>query len=126
MILRVWDVTFTVADLQQAVDFYQNTLGLQIKYQFSNYAGLDCGGMEIGLVPGRANPPQQDAPCVDFLVREVDEVYRVLRARGVHFVKEPHDTPWGGRIALLADPDGHLLQLVQIKWPQYFQACSPQ
>jgi catechol 2,3-dioxygenase-like lactoylglutathione lyase family enzyme len=117
MILRVWDVTFTVADLQQAVDFYQNTLGLQIKYQFSNYAGLDCGGMEIGLVPGRANPPQQDAPCVDFLV---------LRARGVHFVKEPHDTPWGGRIALLADPDGHLLQLVQIKWPQYFQACSPQ
>jgi predicted enzyme related to lactoylglutathione lyase len=43
----------------------------------------------------------------------------------VRLVKEPHDTPWGSRIALFTDPDGHVLQLVQIKWPQYFEACSP-
>jgi len=125
MILRMWDVTFTVADLDRAVDFYENVLGLQKKYQFSTYAGFDCGGVEIGLVPGRKVKIQEEAPCVDFLVWDVDEAHRRLGQQGVRFLKEPHDTPWGGRIALLTDPDGHPLQLVQIDWHKYFVACAP-
>ncbi len=125
MLLRVWDVTFTVADLARAVDFYENVLGLHKKYQFESYAGFDCGGVEIGLAPGRKTAAQADAPCVDFLVRDVDEAYRALRERGVRFVKEPENTPWGGRIALFSDPDGHVLQLAQIDWPAYFAACAP-
>ena len=133
MILRVWDVTFTVSDLERAVDFYERVLGLSKKYQFSTYAGFDCGGVEIGLAPGiprqaRDVAPageQEGAPCVDFLVQDVDAAYRALRERGVRFLKEPHDTPWGGRIALFADPDGNVLQLVQIDRPRYFAVCAP-
>jgi predicted enzyme related to lactoylglutathione lyase len=126
MIIRIWDVTFTVADLERAVDFYENVLGLQKKYQFSTYAGFDCGGVEIGLVPGRTTEVQEDAPCVDFLVRDVDEAHRTLSERGVRFLKEPHDTLWGSRIALFTDPAGNVLQLVQIDWPKYFAVCAPQ
>jgi catechol 2,3-dioxygenase-like lactoylglutathione lyase family enzyme len=125
MILRVWDVTFAVANLDRAVDFYENVLGLQKKYQFSTYAGFDCGGVEIGLVPGDVIGTQEGAPCVDFLVRDVDAAYQTLRKRGVRFLKEPHDTLWGGRIALFTDPDGNVLQLVQIEWPKYFAVCAP-
>jgi methylmalonyl-CoA/ethylmalonyl-CoA epimerase len=125
MILRVWDVTFTVSDLEQAVDFYGRVLGLPKKYQFSNYAGFDCGGMEIGLVPGEVAESQVGAPLVDLLVQDVDASYRVLGGKGIRFLKEPHDTAWGGRIALFADPDGNVLQLVQIDWPKYFAACAP-
>ncbi|RLG43649.1 MAG: hypothetical protein DRN92_09105 [Thermoproteota archaeon] len=125
MILRVWDVTFTVSDLERAVDFYERVLGLSKKYQFSTYAGFDCGGVEIGLIPGTPAGEQEGAPCVDFLVRDVDAAYRTLRERGVRFLKKPHDTPWGGRIALFADPDGNVLQLVQIDWPRYLAACAP-
>jgi catechol 2,3-dioxygenase-like lactoylglutathione lyase family enzyme len=125
MIIRVWDVTFTVTDLDRAVNFYENVLGLQKKYQFSSYAGFDCGGVEIGLVPGRTIEPQENAPCVDLLVRDVDEACQALRERGVRFLKEPHDTLWGGRIALFTDPDGNVLQLVQIDWPKYFAVCAP-
>jgi len=124
MILRVWDVSFRVADLERSVDFYENVLRLQKKYQFSTYAGFDCGGVEIGLIPGRETEPQPDAPCLDFLVRDVDEAHQVLRDRGVHFLEEPHDTPWGGRVAIFTDPDGHTLQLVQIDWNAYFAACA--
>jgi len=148
MILRVWDVTFTVSDLERAADFYEHVLGLSKKYQFSTYVGFDCGGVEIGLVPGvprqardaaprqaRDSAPRQardadpaggqdGAPCVDLLVRDVDEAYRGLRKRGVRFLKEPHDTLWGSRIALFTDPDGNVLQLVQIDWRRYFTACA--
>jgi uncharacterized glyoxalase superfamily protein PhnB len=81
--------------------------------------------VEIGLLSGRETEAKRDAPCVDFLVREVDEAYRALRERGGRFLKEPHDTLWGGRIALFTDPDGHPLQLVQIDWHKYLAACAP-
>jgi predicted enzyme related to lactoylglutathione lyase len=101
MLLRIWDVTFTVAHLERAVAFYENVLGLSKKYYFpEDYAGFDCGGIEIGLTPG------------------------ILHDRGVHFVKEPHDTAWGGRIALFVDPDGNILQLTQIDWGKYFTVCA--
>jgi methylmalonyl-CoA/ethylmalonyl-CoA epimerase len=126
MFLRVWDITFTVTDLERAVDFYGRVLGLPKKYQFSTYAGFDCGGVEIGLVPGDMTENQAGAPLVDFLVQDVDEVYGVLSDKGVRFFKEPHDTSWGGRTALFADPDGNMLQLVQIDWSKYFAVCAPQ
>jgi catechol 2,3-dioxygenase-like lactoylglutathione lyase family enzyme len=122
MILRIWDVTFTVSDLERAVDFYAGVLGLSKKYQYSSYAGFDCGGVEVGLVRGAPPSEQEGMPCVDFLVEDVDQVYRNLSRRGVRFQKEPHDTPWGGRIALFADPDGNPLQLAQISWRAYFAA----
>jgi methylmalonyl-CoA/ethylmalonyl-CoA epimerase len=125
MFLRVWDVTFTVSDLEQAADFYGRVLGLPIKYQFSTYAGLDCGGVEIGLIPGAVVENQMGLPLVDFLVQDVDKVYTMLVGKGVLFLEQPHDTAWGGRIALLADPDGNKLQLVEIDWSKYFAACAP-
>lgn len=125
MFLRVWDVTFTASDLEQAVDFYGRVLELPKKYQFSSYAGFDCGGMEIGLAPGKRTEHQAGVPLVDSLVQDVDEVYGELVHKGVRFLKKPHDTVWGGRIALFVDPDGTRLQLVQIDWPKYLAVCAP-
>jgi len=46
LIKRIWDITLTVRDLKRAVDFravdfYENVLGLQKKYEFKDYAGFD-------------------------------------------------------------------------------------
>ncbi|HDL60396.1 MAG TPA: VOC family protein [candidate division WOR-3 bacterium] len=49
MIQRIWDVTLTVKDLKKAVNFYENILGLVKKYEYKDYAGFDCGGVEIGI-----------------------------------------------------------------------------
>jgi predicted enzyme related to lactoylglutathione lyase len=125
MLLRIWDITFTVANLERAVSFYENILGLSKKYYFpEDYAGFDCGGIEIGLTPGIPEQSKGAAPCVNFLVKDIDDSYRILHERGVHFVKEPHDTAWGGRIALFVDSDGNVLQITQIDWRKYFTVCA--
>jgi catechol 2,3-dioxygenase-like lactoylglutathione lyase family enzyme len=125
MLLRVWDVTFNVSNLERAVAFYENILGLSKKYHFhEDYAGFDCGGVEIGLSPDIPQESREEVPCVNFLVEDIDESVRVLHERGVHFVKQPQDTGWGGRIARFEDPDGHVLQLTQIEWLKYFTACA--
>ncbi|RJS82183.1 VOC family protein, partial [Candidatus Bathyarchaeota archaeon] len=51
MIKTVWCVTFYVSDLKRAAKFYEETLGLEKKYEFSSYVGFECGGVEIGLIP---------------------------------------------------------------------------
>lgn len=126
MIKRIWDVTLTVTDLKRATYFYEDVLGLQKKYEFQDYMGFDCGGVEIGLKTwGALEKTRKGEPCVDFLVDNVDESYRILREKGVSFTEEPHDTAWGGRITVFLDPDGNILQLVQIDWRKYFAVCAP-
>jgi catechol 2,3-dioxygenase-like lactoylglutathione lyase family enzyme len=63
MIRRLWDVTLTVADLKESARFYGEVLGLQKKYEFGDYGGFDCGGVEIGLKTwGEQEEPRQGEP----------------------------------------------------------------
>jgi predicted enzyme related to lactoylglutathione lyase len=126
MIRRIWDVTLTVMDLGRAVDFYEKVLGFQKKYQFKDYAGFDCGGIEIGLRTwGGREKPRKGEPCLDFLVDNVDQTHQQLKEKGIRFTEGPTDTPWGGRFAVFTDPDGNTLQITQIDWERYFAACAP-
>jgi len=126
MITHVWAITLTVSDLEQAVRFYEDTLGLTKKYQFRDYAGFDCGGVEIGLKTwGGMERPRQGEPSVDLAVDNLDDTYERLAAKGVKFTKEPEDVQWGARIALFDDPDGNSLQLTEINWKRYFAVTAP-
>lgn len=126
MIKRVWNVTLTVSDLKRAVTFYEKILKLSKKYEFRDYAGFDCGGVEIGVKTwGGLRKPRKGEPVMDFLVDDVDRFYKVLLAKRVRFVKKPHNTIWGSRVAVFLDPDGNTLQVVQINWNKYFAVCTP-
>jgi len=124
MIQRIWDITFSVTDLKEAVSFYEETLGLKKKYEFKDYAGFDCCGVEIGLQLGGKKEKREAMPCVNFLVDDVDAEYQALRRKGVKFIKKPEDTLWGGRIANFFDPDGNVLQFTEINWQKYFEVSS--
>ena len=124
MIKRIWGVTFNVSDLEKAAAFYEKTLGLNKKYEYSSYVGLDCGGIEIGLRPREGMKPSEHMPSVEFLVDDVDDVCQTLRNKGVKFTREPHDEPWGGREASFRDPDGNVLEIMQIDWEKYFNVAT--
>jgi len=126
MIKTVWGVTFPVSDLERAKKFYEETLGLSKKYEYSSYVGFECGGVEVGLIPKletgqRVSMP---SPPVGFLVDNVERVYNELKQKGVKFIKELHEEPWGGRQATFTDPDGNILEIMQINWKRYFDAAA--
>lgn len=126
MIKAVWCVTFYVSDLKKAVEFYEETLGLEKKYEYSSYVGFECGGVEIGLIPRLKEEEQVSlvSPSVEFIVDDVDKAYEHLKDKGVQFIQELHDEPWGGRQAMFTDPDGNILEIVQINWEKYFEASA--
>jgi len=126
MIKRIWDITLTVRDLKKAIDFYERVLGLQKKYEFKDYAGFDCGGIEIGLKTwGEMEKPRKGEPCINFLVEDIDDAYRNLQKEDIKIIGEPKETLWGSCVLLFEDPDGNLLQMTEINWEKYFKACAP-
>ncbi len=125
MIRRIWDITLTVRDLKKAVYFYEKILRLQKKYEFKDYAGFECGGIELGLKTwGEIEKPRKGEPCINFLVENIDDEYENLREKGVKIIKEPKKTVWGSRILLFEDPDGNVLQMTEIDWKEYFKVCA--
>jgi catechol 2,3-dioxygenase-like lactoylglutathione lyase family enzyme len=125
MIRRFWSITLTVSDIDEAVHFYETVLGLPMKYRFGDYAGFDCGGVEIGMRTwGERENPREGEPCLDLMVDDVDEMYADLRERGVNFVQPPKDAQWGARYAVFTDPDGNKLQLTQVDWSKYYAVCA--
>ena len=126
MIKTVWGVTFYVSDMAKAKKFYEETLGLEKKYEYSSYVGFECGGVEVGLIPkleeGQKVSPL--SPPVDLLVDDVERVYNELKQKGVKFIEELHEEPWGGRQATFTDPDGNVLEIVQINWEKYFDVAA--
>ncbi|RLI23149.1 hypothetical protein DRO57_09095 [Candidatus Bathyarchaeota archaeon] len=122
---RIWDITLTVRDLKRAVEFYEKVLGLQKKYEYGDYAGFDCGGVEVGLKTwGGLEKPRRGEPYLNFLVDDIEEAYKALKEKGVSILEGPKDTRWGGRIVVFLDPDGNTLQLTEINWSKYFKACA--
>jgi catechol 2,3-dioxygenase-like lactoylglutathione lyase family enzyme len=125
MIRRIWDVTLTVSDLRRAMDFYGGVLGLSKKYEYRDYSGFDCGGIEIGLKTwGELEKPRKGEPNLDFLVDDINDAYLILSRKGVIFLNESKDTQWGSKAATFADPDGNILQITQIDWQRYFMVSA--
>lgn len=118
MSVRVGYANIYVSDLGKAVDFYHGLLGLPLLFRDDdfNYARLDAGPIHVGVA---AVPPDADnfaslvgrQTGIGLVVDDVDEAYEELSAKGVVFPMVPVDQPWGGRMGLLADPDGNQLYL---------------
>lgn len=98
-IKRIPHITIGVSDLKESLSFYENILGLEKLGQWPTYALFDIGGLTFGL-----EPKAKTEICL--LVDDVDKAYQNLKEKGVKFVTEPKDQPWGVRDAAFVDPDG--------------------
>jgi lactoylglutathione lyase len=116
-------VALIVRDIPRAVRFYQETLGLHLRFaQGEQYALFQIGGTKLALQIARSHGPDLPvaidlvAPRADgasvlvcFAVKDVDQWCASLRERGVPIAREPADYPWGDREFSIHDPDGHVL-----------------
>jgi len=111
-------VTIYVTDMERAVRFYTETLGLKLMYRGGpGYTAVDAGGgLELGLHathPGAPTPgPHSPVQLSLSVTQPIGEVVATLRSRGVQ-VTDPK--PGGGpiTIATLADSEGNPIALIE-------------
>jgi methylmalonyl-CoA/ethylmalonyl-CoA epimerase len=89
-ITGVGQVAINVRDVQRAVEFYRDVLGLHFLFQIPNAAFFDCGGLRLML--GTAEKPEFDHPAsiLYYRVADIHAAHASLQAAGVETVDAPH------------------------------------
>ena len=100
-----------VETIARSVEFYRDTLALELQGQSSEFAFLAAGGITLVLSAplGRAVQPRPGATEIIFPVESVSTAYALLMERGCKFMNEPREVTAGSWAASFADPDGHRL-----------------
>ena len=110
MFRKVDCVLLRIPDLEEALCFYRDGLGLKLAWRRgSSSAGLTMrdSGTELVLVQ------ESGSPETDLLVDSVDSACGTFRRAGGTVVKPPFDIPIG-KCALLRDPWGNPLVILDM------------
>ncbi|WP_354697921.1 hypothetical protein DSM112329_03579 [Paraconexibacter sp. AEG42_29] len=112
MINGISAVWLPVTDMDRAVAFYRDTLGLTVNDQQADWSELECDGLRIGLNGSPQESPHGDGGAlIAFRVDgDIEAEVESLKGKDVEFSGDVSDHPWG-RIAPFKDPDGNDLQL---------------
>ena len=118
---RLTFMTLGVKDLNTSIDFYENKFGWK-RSELSNKELIiyQLNGIHLALYS--RNELAKDATVdsvgngfkgftISYNARsekEVDDLIKGLRDKGVKIVKEPQKVFWGGYSSYIADPDGNL------------------
>ncbi|HYN81370.1 MAG TPA: VOC family protein [Gemmatimonadaceae bacterium] len=88
-ITSIGQIAINVQDLQRAVGFYRDKLGLKLLYEFPGLAFFDCGG--VRLMMSRAEKAEFDHPAsiIYYKVSDIQDASRALVAAGVPLEHEP-------------------------------------
>jgi catechol 2,3-dioxygenase-like lactoylglutathione lyase family enzyme len=111
-------VTLMVPDMDEAVRFYTESLGLRLKARYGNeFAVVEAPGLTIGLHPlPTAQSPQAHSMSIGLGVESLEASMQELSARGVRFIGPIREDP-PIRIAYFAGPGGVPLYLCeQSEW----------
>ena len=111
-------IRIITGDIARLVEFYEQVTGVSADWSNEDFAELRTpnGTLAIGstrtvalFAPGSARPAENNTVIIEFLVDDVDSVYRTLTGIVTDFVNEPTTLPWGNRSLLFRDPDGNLV-----------------
>lgn len=128
---RITVITIGVDDLERAVSFYKDGLGLPtegiIGQEFEHGAvaffkltsGLTLSVFERKNIAHDTQLSQGTVSPTEFTLghnvqhqEEVEQVIEEARNAGATIITEPHKAFWGGYSGYFQDPDGHLWEVV--------------
>jgi catechol 2,3-dioxygenase-like lactoylglutathione lyase family enzyme len=126
---RISLITLGVADLDRAVRFYRDGLGLPLREGFEGVAFFMTKGTWLALYPwddlaADATVPAEGSGFRGFTLahnlrskEEVDALLAHVQTVGATLVKPAQEAEWGGYTGYFADPDGYLWE---VAWNPFF------
>src|SRR5579883_1398472 len=118
------NVTVYVSNMDRAVRFYTEVLGLKLAYRFGDHwASIELGkGLTIGLHPGGSGESSAAPGAVKSgmsigleLSGRIEDAVARLQAKGVQFGDVVNEGK-AGKFAHFQDPDGNSLYLAELNW----------
>ena len=123
--VRLEGLTLRVASVRRSIEFYADKLGFSLEIDKApHFAMIRVGGPAggtIGLLPDdpadpsgspRLTPEQRAGIHIELTTDHLDQLYEILKARGVAFFEPPHEEPWE-RSMRAHDPDGYTVEFAE-------------
>lgn len=112
----IGQISINVHDVQKAIAFYRDTLGMKFLFEAPRMAFFDCGGIRLMLALPDRSEFDHPGSIIYYKVPDIQRAYDELSSRGVKFESKPtliarlsdHDL-W---LADFRDPDNNLLALM--------------
>ena len=106
-------VIVSVGSLADGLRFYRDVVGLPVVRSSERFGWLATEeGVEV-LLHQRPATPSDAAVALTFGVADVDAAVADWSAQGGAVIDPPETQPWGERMAVVRDADGHVVCLVQ-------------
>ena len=118
--LQIAHVDFTTHNFDEVRRFYTQQMGFtkfDFDSQFHYLMVHTTNSSSLGFAPpppGYNLPQPPREPTLYFLVKDINEAYRKLMARGVSFEAPPEMMPWGHRVVRTRDPEGRAIWIAQM------------
>ena len=114
---RIGQVSIRVHDLDRAVAFYRDVLGMRFLFQAPpGLAFFDCGGIRLMLGGAEAAEFDHPASIIYYDVDDIHAAHQAIAARGGTFIDAPHVVArlphaelW---MAFLRDTEGNVLAIM--------------
>jgi lactoylglutathione lyase len=108
-------VMVVVRDMERSVAFYRDVLGLKMLFKQDNWSQFEAGNIIIGLHPegNEVKVSPTTGMSIGIYVDDITRAASELKRRGGRLQIEPRTEPFG-RWALLQDPDGYNIQIIEM------------
>jgi len=119
------DLGIVVGDIKASLNFYQNILGLEnvgtTPVWFGTMHRLRFGSSDFKLIEPKSVPPkgivglekQLGFRYVTFVIKNLSELCKELKGKGIEFTITEKEVRPGVRIAMVKDPDGNIVEFVE-------------
>jgi lactoylglutathione lyase len=94
-----------VSDMDKAVKFYRDVVGLQLKFESPGWSEFVTGETTLALHPASDKNPTGKVE-LGFTVADVEAFYRDMSTKGVIFSMPPKKQDFGGVLAQFFDSEG--------------------
>jgi predicted enzyme related to lactoylglutathione lyase len=116
-ITRLWLTMIHVSDMDRALKFYHETLGLPVALVAEMFNHAEVGPKEplakLGIHVDKKRSRRKRRTGIVFDTDDIYALHERLSEQGVKFTLKPTKMPWGGIVADFLDPDNNELEVVQ-------------
>jgi catechol 2,3-dioxygenase-like lactoylglutathione lyase family enzyme len=87
---QIGQIAIVVQNLERAVAYYRDKLGMQFLFTAGTLAFFDCAGTRLMLSTPEPGQNSSGNSIIYFTVGDIQAAHRELSARGVPFDDQPH------------------------------------
>jgi predicted enzyme related to lactoylglutathione lyase len=94
-----------VADMDRAIKFYRDVIGLPLKFQSPGWSEFATGETTLGLHPASEKNPAGKLE-MGFNVSDLKQFHAEMTSKGAQFPLAPAKQDFGGMLARFVDSEG--------------------